>query len=134
MNRSGDIVPHLLRRFGGEPPQMCVAVDNMDLAPGEVRMKTRGSGSSHNGISSIESVLGHSDFPRIYIGIGRPRGDGDVIGHVLGSPEGDERARIDHAIGALADLLVETYTAPIDRIVSEVNRLRQSLRENDGRA
>lgn len=131
MNRSGEVIPSVLRRAGTDAV-VCPVVDNMDLPPGEVRMKTRGSASNHNGLKSVERVLGGSNFPRIYIGIGRPADGIDVVEHVLGTPDEDDRVAIDGAI----DRLVEVLTGNIDRgaeqLATAINARRRP--DNDERS
>ena len=91
MNRSGLVLPALLKQYGVVTDKLIVAVDNMDLSPGRVRLKPRGSSAGHNGLKSIIEVLGTSEFHRLYIGVGRPASGVSVIDHVLGRPDGEER-------------------------------------------
>lgn len=123
MNRSGDVIPYLLRRF--DPETICPVVDNMDLPPGEVRMKTRGTSSNHNGLKSVERALGGVDFPRIYIGIGRPAKGVDVIEHVLGTPAAEDAPAIDDAIRRLVEVLAENADRTAEQLATAINARRR---------
>ncbi len=128
MNRSGSVIRPLRRRFAFD--EICPVVDNMDLPPGEIRMKTRGSASTHNGIRSIEEALGTRDFPRIYIGVGRT--DGDVIEHVLGPPSPREKVAIDDAVDRLVSAFLSPEERSLAQLASSVNALRYAETVSDG--
>lgn len=123
MNRSGEILPTLHKRYSIDV--VCAVVDNMDLAPGDIRMKTRGSASTHNGLRSIERVIDSTDFPRIYIGIGRPPTDVGIIEHVLGRADGTDSEAIAGAVSRLAEVLVESAGRTIEQLATAVNELRR---------
>ncbi|TFH05969.1 MAG: aminoacyl-tRNA hydrolase, partial [Spirochaetales bacterium] len=84
MNRSGLVIPALLRKSRSKVSDLVVIVDNMDLPAGTVRMKRKGASRSHNGLGSLMDVLQTGEFLRIYIGIGRPGRTVSVVDHVLG--------------------------------------------------
>ena len=73
MNRSGMILNEIFRKTGASASEMILVCDNMDLKPGMIRLKTRGSSAGHNGIKSVIDNIGSEDFKRLYIGVGRPR-------------------------------------------------------------
>jgi len=123
MNRSGEIISPLLRRF--DIRAVCPVVDNMDLPPGEIRMKTRGASSNHNGLRSIERALGGTEFPRIYIGIGRPAEGVDVVEHVLGVPDPEEEAAIDGAIRRLEAILAANSDRTVEQLATAINARRR---------
>ena len=83
MNRSGDAVSPLARRYGLAPSQILVIYDDLDLPLGRLRVRQDGSAGGHNGIKSLIERLGTRDFPRVRVGIGRPAGSDDAIDHVL---------------------------------------------------
>src|SRR3990170_2860719 len=76
VNRSGHAVSALLKHAGLSPQRLLVVCDDLDLPPGKLRLKERGGHGGHNGLRSIIAAIGTSDFPRLRIGIGRPRVDG----------------------------------------------------------
>ncbi|MDC7224249.1 MAG: aminoacyl-tRNA hydrolase [Spirochaetales bacterium] len=91
MNKSGLVLPAILKKYETTPDRLIVAVDNMDLHPGSCRLKLKGSSAGHNGLKSIISVLGTAEFNRLYIGVGRPAKGISVVDHVLGLPQEEEQ-------------------------------------------
>ena len=68
------------------PLDILVAYDDLDLAPGKVRLKFSGGSGGHNGVKDIIEKLGTKEFWRLKIGIGKPINKDDVISYVLGKP------------------------------------------------
>ena len=83
MNLSGDAVRAALQFYKLDPSDVVVFHDEIDLAPGKVRVKTGGGHAGHNGVRSIDAHLG-PDFARVRIGIGHPGDKRLVSPHVLG--------------------------------------------------
>ena len=77
MNRSGVAVADAMRFFKLTPAQVVVIHDEIDLAPGKVRVKTGGGAAGHNGLRSVDAHIGPG-FKRVRIGIGHP-GDKDAV-------------------------------------------------------
>jgi PTH1 family peptidyl-tRNA hydrolase len=127
MNRSGSVIPWLLRKSGVPAERMVIAVDNMDLAPGEVRMKRRGGTAGHNGLKSVSAAVGTDEYPRVYIGVGRPPAGKDTIEHVLGTFDEDHRLLVDAAIQRIVPVLAHgAEYEDIQQLISRVNALRRS--------
>jgi peptidyl-tRNA hydrolase, PTH1 family len=84
MNRSGQAVARAAAFYKLEPAEIVVFHDELDLAPGKVRIKTGGGVAGHNGLRSIAQQLGTPDFRRVRIGIGHPGDKERVLAHVLG--------------------------------------------------
>ncbi len=124
MNRSGMVLPAFIRRRALKPAHILVIVDNMDLPPGEVRMKSRGGDAGHNGLKSIARFLDSSEYPRIYIGIGRPATGTSIVDHVLGTMPPEERRLVDKSIHRAVDVLLQR-PATTDQLVSAINRVRR---------
>ncbi|MFN8935073.1 MAG: aminoacyl-tRNA hydrolase, partial [Pseudomonadota bacterium] len=110
MNRSGVSVAGLARFFKIAPAEILVVHDELDLPPGEAKLKQGGSAAGHNGLKDIHAMLGTLDFWRLRIGIGHPGHKGEVPNYVLKRPSADDREAIDKAIeqslGA-SELLIE---------------------------
>lgn len=122
MNRSGDIVPALMRRFKISVEDLFVIVDNMDLKPGVCRLKQGGGDAGHNGLKSIIHHLGSRDFNRLYIGVGRPASGVSVVDHVLGNPEGPDVENIDKACLKAANSIRALRSESFARVSEELNR------------
>ncbi len=102
MNLSGRAVAALAQFFAIAPEEILVVHDELDLAPGAVKMKFGGGHAGHNGLRNIAQQMGTADFWRLRLGIGHPR-DSDipqqqVVDYVLQPPRKDERAAIARAI------------------------------------
>lgn len=77
MNRSGMSVVHFSRFYKVFPDQLLIIHDDLDMAPGRIKLVKGGGAGGHNGIKSLVETLGTKDFYRLKIGIGRP-GIGDI--------------------------------------------------------
>jgi peptidyl-tRNA hydrolase, PTH1 family len=111
MNRSGQSVAALARFFKISPEEVLVAHDELDLAPGETKLKKGGGHAGHNGLRDIHAQLGSSDYWRLRIGIGHPGDKSEVANWVLKKPAPDQReaihAGLERALKALPDLLAD---------------------------
>ena len=98
MNRSGASVAPLARFFKIAPEQILVVHDELDLQPGQAKLKLGGSAAGHNGLKDIHGLLGTLDFWRLRLGIGHPGVKAEVANYVLKKPSADDRSAIDKAI------------------------------------
>jgi peptidyl-tRNA hydrolase, PTH1 family len=109
MNLSGKSVAVLARFFKIAPAEILVAHDELDLLPGQVKLKLGGSPAGHNGLKDIAAQLGSPDFWRLRLGIGHPGVRAEVVDYVLKKPSPTDRAAIEdcqtRTLGAL-DLLL----------------------------
>ncbi|MBC7731899.1 MAG: aminoacyl-tRNA hydrolase [Bacteriovorax sp.] len=110
MNLSGKSVAALARFFKIEPGEILVAHDELDLLPGQVKMKLGGSHAGHNGLKDIQAQLGSADFWRLRLGIGHPGIKSEVVNFVLRKPPAEQHEAIiksiEQSLSAL-DLLLE---------------------------
>lgn len=100
MNCSGSSVAKFVRFFKIPVHQTLIAHDDLDLAPGMLRLKVGGGHGGHNGLRDIVDHLGSSDFVRLRIGIGHPGSSSQVTNYVLSPPNADDTAAILEAIDA----------------------------------
>jgi peptidyl-tRNA hydrolase, PTH1 family len=122
MNDSGRAVREALRETGGDPSQLLVICDSLDLSPGNLRFKLKGSSAGQKGLASIIRSIGTEEFMRITIGIGRPDHKGQVVGHVLGAPSRQEEALIDEAVQRAArSVLTLVIEGPLP-VMNALNR------------
>ncbi len=107
MNESGRAVAEAMRFFKLRPEDVVVFHDELDLAPGKLRVKRGGGHAGHNGLRSIIAHIG-PDFRRVRIGIGHPGDPARVTGYVLGDFAKSDREWTEpllEAIGEAAPLL-----------------------------
>ncbi|MFN3298434.1 aminoacyl-tRNA hydrolase, partial [Caldimonas sp.] len=109
MNLSGRSVAALARFFKIEPQEILVVHDELDLLPGQMKIKRGGGHAGHNGLKDIQAQLGSPDFWRLRLGIGHPGVKAEVADYVLRKPPAAEREAIEDCItrsrAALAPLL-----------------------------
>ena len=98
MNLSGKSVAALARFFKIAPSEILVAHDELDLLPGQVKIKLGGSHAGHNGLKDIQAQLGSADFWRLRLGIGHPGVKAEVVNYVLRKPLAEQREAIDKSI------------------------------------
>jgi PTH1 family peptidyl-tRNA hydrolase len=98
MNHSGQAVQALAHFYRIEPAEMLVAHDELDLPPGQMRLKFGGGLGGHNGLKDITAHLGTQDYWRLRLGIGHPGDRNEVINYVLKPPRREEREEIDAAL------------------------------------
>ena len=98
MNRSGQAVQALAHFYRIEPAEMLVVHDELDIPPGQMRLKFGGGLGGHNGLKDITGHLGTQDYWRLRVGIGHPGDRNDVINYVLKPPRREEREEIDAAL------------------------------------
>jgi PTH1 family peptidyl-tRNA hydrolase len=107
MNLSGRSVAALARFFAIAPDEILVVHDELDLRPGEAKMKLGGGVAGHNGLKDIRAQLGSPDFWRLRLGIGHPRDseltEQQVVDYVLKPPRSEEMSAIESAIAKSLD-------------------------------
>ena len=121
MNQSGKSVAALANFFKIAPQEILVAHDELDIAPGEAKLKLGGSHAGHNGLRDIHAQLGSDQYWRLRLGIGHPGNRADVIHWVLKKPSPDDRIAITHsidrAVTALAPVSYTHLTLPTSDLV-----------------
>ncbi|ATE58601.1 aminoacyl-tRNA hydrolase [Thauera sinica] len=98
MNRSGQAIGALARFYRIEPSEILVVHDELDIPPGQLRLKFGGGLGGHNGLKDTSAHLGTHDYWRLRIGIGHPGDRNEVVHFVLKPPRREEQALIDEAI------------------------------------
>ena len=121
MNLSGKAVTALTRFFKIEPAQILVAHDELDLPPGQVKLKLGGSAAGHNGLKDIHAQLGSADFWRLRIGIGHPGVREEVVNWVLRKPAADQREAMLASIAKSVEALPLLIDGPMDRALAQIH-------------
>ena len=125
MNLSGGPVREMANYFKIDPEtEMIVIYDDIDLEPGQLRIRKQGSAGGHNGLKDIIGRLGTQKFMRVKIGVGaKPKG-WDLADHVLGRFSSGDRKLVDEAIEFAADAVEKIITDGPDAAMNEYNRKR----------
>ncbi len=121
MNLAGKSVAALARFFKIEPNEILVAHDELDLMPGQVKMKLGGSHAGHNGLRDIEAQLGSADFWRLRLGIGHPGVKAEVVNYVLRKPLAEHREAIDKSIAQSVGALPLMFEGDMERALMKVH-------------
>ena len=121
MNLSGKSVAPLARFFKIEPAEILVVHDELDLLPGQMKMKLGGSHAGHNGLKDIQAQLGSPNFWRLRLGIGHPGVKAEVVNHVLRKPSLAEREAIDQCITQALEALDLLIAGDMDRAMLKIH-------------
>jgi PTH1 family peptidyl-tRNA hydrolase len=122
MNNSGSIFPEILARTGNDLQSILVVCDTIDLPVGQCRLKRKGSAAGQKGLASIIRRLGRQDFPRLYIGIGRPNRRDLVVDYVLSEPKGKEAGFLEEAVQFAADGVIQLLEQGLEKVMNVFNR------------
>jgi peptidyl-tRNA hydrolase, PTH1 family len=121
MNLSGKSVAALARFFKIEPAEILVVHDELDLIPGQVKLKLGGSHAGHNGLKDIHAQLGSADYWRLRIGIGHPGVKAQGIDDVLKKPSPEHRVEIEKAIEQSISGLDLLLAGDMERATMKIN-------------
>ena len=126
MNLSGESVRSLLDFYKlDETKELLVIYDDVSLAPGQLRIRTKGSAGGHNGVKNIIAHVGGQAFPRIKVGVGEKPGWMDLVDYVLGHFSAGERVLMEEAFenaAAAAGLIV---AGEMEAAMNESNRKKK---------
>ena len=110
MNLSGTALNYWMQELAIPAERVLIVVDDLALPFGTVRLKPKGSNAGHNGLKSIEAVLGHSDYPRIRFGIGDNFPKGHQVDYVLSGFDADEQPELPALIDRSIQM-IESFVA-----------------------
>jgi peptidyl-tRNA hydrolase, PTH1 family len=124
MNASGRSVRAATSYFGLAPTAVLVVHDELDLAFGELRIKSGGGDGGHRGLRSISAELGEPNYGRVRVGIGRPPAhfQGDVADFVLQAFALEERSELTRVLGRTCEALESVITDGIERTMNRTNQ------------
>jgi len=121
MNRSGAAVGPLARFFKIPVEAILVAHDELDLAPGTVRLKRGGGHGGHNGLRDIGQVMGSREFLRLRLGIGHPGDSSLVTPWVLGRPPQGDRIAVEQAMDQAADEMPLVVAGELEKAMNRLH-------------
>ncbi|MFP4416596.1 MAG: aminoacyl-tRNA hydrolase [Fibrobacterota bacterium] len=121
VNRSGESVRLLLKKFGVPVTSCLVMVDDFNLNLGTLRLRRQGSSGGHNGLKSIIDAIG-KEFPRLRLGVGPLPQNESVIDFVLGTFDSSEDMHKQQAISQASEACKQFCLHGIERTMNEFNR------------
>lgn len=122
MNRSGKSSSALANFFRIKPEEILVAHDELDIPPGDIRIKRGGGHGGHNGLRDIIACHGNNrDFMRLRVGVGHPGNSQLVTPWVLGKPSPDDQQHINAAIDQALTHTDDILAGHFNRVMSTLN-------------
>lgn len=126
MNLSGDSVAEIVNFYKIDPEEeMIVIFDDISLAPGNIRVRKKGSAGGHNGIKSIIARTGTQNFMRIKVGVGEKPAGWDLADHVLGHFSREDHALVEDAIKDAEAAAVLMMQGQVDKAMNDFNAKKQ---------
>jgi peptidyl-tRNA hydrolase, PTH1 family len=129
MNLSGVSVRMLLEKYGLDPAQMIVLVDDVDLPWGHLRIREHGSAGTHNGLKSIVGAVGQ-EFLRIRLGVGPEKVWGELRDYVLNPMGRAERETAAQLVADAIEAIRVICTEGVSKAMSQFNRKATPSEEN----
>ncbi len=129
MNLSGNAVRYWLNKENIDEHRMLVVVDDLALPLGTMRLKSRGSAGTHNGLGHIQQLIGQ-DYPRLRLGIGNEFPRGSQVDFVLGHFGEEERPLLTPVIEASVEAIKSFVLAGIDITMNQFNKRKPTLPSN----
>ena len=122
MNLSGEAVIEFVNFFKIPEENLLVIYDDFDTEPGKIRIRKFGTAGSHNGMISIIENVKIEKFPRIRIGIGKPKDKNiDMISHVIGFVSDEDRKVLEEGVKMGAEAVSEMMKNGIDSAMNKYN-------------
>jgi len=125
MNGSGESVQPAAAFFKLAPAEITAFHDELDLAPGKVRVKRGGGAAGHNGLRSMDRILGTPEYWRVRLGIGHPGDKARVHGYVLGDFAKSDHPWVADLLEAVADAAPLLAAAKPEDFMTRVALLTQ---------
>lgn len=131
MNLSGKAVRYWLEREKIDAKNMLVISDDIDLPLGEIKIKPKGGGGSHNGLNNIIELLEHQNFPRLRFGIGKDFPRGFQSEYVLGRFSSNEQKIIEPIIEKCATIIASFVTIGLQKTMNQFNTATTETQDSD---
>ena len=125
MNRSGPPLQALSNFFKIPIEAMIIVHDDIDLAFERLKIKVKGGDGGHKGIRSIIGAFGADQFTRVRMGVGRPRGNADVVNHVLDGFTPDEKRALGPFLERTCEAIVTILSQGTREGMNKFNRMPQ---------
>lgn len=121
MNLSGEAVQEFVNFYKVPLEKVVIIYDDVDIEPGKIRVRKNGSSGTHNGMKSIVSCLSSEEFPRIRIGIGKPHEHMDMIAHVIGGIDEEDKEKLAKGVNLGVEAVSELLKNNIDSAMNKYN-------------
>ena len=123
MNNSGQAVRALADFYKIPVENIIVIFDDIDIPFGSIRIKSKGSGGTHNGMKSIVNHLSSKDFPRLKVGVGSKLEGQNLANFVLSKFSNDEKRTIEDSISNASKAIETIISKDLDMAMNEYNKI-----------
>lgn len=127
MNLSGESIGAIAGFYKIEPDHVIIICDDINLAEGRLRIRTKGSAGGHNGLKNIISHLGSQEFNRIRVGVGEKPSGMDLADYVLSRFPKAQEDLMDQAYKDAADAAIMMVTEGADAAMNHFNRKNKEI-------
>ncbi len=122
MNLSGESIVEAMNFYKIQENELVVIYDDVDIEPGNIRIRRNGSAGTHNGMRSIVEHIKTENFTRVRVGIGKPKEHVDMIAHVIGHiPEEDKKA-LEEGTDIAKEAVIEIIKNSVDSAMNKFNK------------
>ena len=126
MNLSGESIAEIVNFYKLDPEsEMLIIFDDISLAPGNIRVRKKGSAGGHNGIKNIIAMTGTQNFMRIKVGVGEKPAGWDLADHVLGHFDAADRKLVESAMEDAMGAAILMMQGEADKAMNDYNRKKQ---------
>jgi len=126
MNLSGESVRSVMDFYKIDPEEdMLVIYDDISLAPGNIRIRKKGSAGGHNGIKSIIAHAGTQNFMRIKVGVGEKPSGWDLADYVLGHFSEEDNAKLKEIMPDVMQAATLMVQGDVDKAMNDFNAKKQ---------
>ena len=122
MNSSGESIRAAADYYKVDPEDILIVYDDISLAPGQLRIRAKGSAGGHNGIKSIIAHLGTQEFPRVKVGVGEKPSRMDLADYVLGHFSGEELAIMKESLEKVCGAVELMLEGDVDAAMNQYNK------------
>lgn len=121
MNLSGESILEVMNFYKITNDELIIIYDDIDINPGNIRIRKSGSAGTHNGMKSVVNCLNTEDFCRIRVGIGKPKDNTDMISYVIGHIPKEEQESLNKGVEIAEEAVIEIIKNNVDSAMNKFN-------------
>ncbi len=121
MNLSGESIIEAVNFYKITLENLIVIYDDIDIEPGNIRIRKNGSAGTHNGMKSVINILNTEEFTRIRVGIGKPKENMDMISYVIGHIQEEDIENLNKGVEIAKEAVIEIIKNNVDSAMNKFN-------------
>lgn len=122
MNLSGESLIEVMNFYKIQEDELIVIYDDIDIEPGNIRIRRCGSAGTHNGMKSIVEHIKTENFIRVRVGIGKPKEHIDMISYVIGHIPEEDKKVLEEGANIAKDAVIEIIKNSVDSAMNKFNK------------